>query len=56
MKQQKVKLVKQMKEEADKVRIWKLKNEREICRLKQNERKQQIQVKLASTFRNKIRG
>jgi hypothetical protein len=44
MKQQKVKLVKQMREEAENVRIWKQKKEREVSKLKQTERKQQFQV------------
>lgn len=46
MKQQKVKLVKQMKEDAEKARIWKQKQEREVMRLKQNERKQQCMVRI----------
>jgi hypothetical protein len=44
MKHQKVKLVKQMKEDAEKARVWKQKQEREVLRLKQNERKQQFLV------------
>jgi len=48
MKQQKVKLVKQMREEAEQVRVWKQKKEKEVLKLKQNERKQQFQVRLSS--------
>jgi len=44
MKQQKVRLVKQMKEESEQFRVWKQKKEREVIKLKQNERKQQFQV------------
>ena len=48
MKQQKVKLVKQMRDEAEQVRVWKQKKEREVIKLKQNERKQQFQVQSSS--------
>jgi len=48
IKQQKVKLVRQMKEEAEQVRVWKQKKEREVLKLKQNERKQQFQVRGSS--------
>jgi hypothetical protein len=50
MKQQKVKLVKQMREEAENVRIWKQKKEREVSKLKQTERKQQFQVNTVVYF------
>ena len=33
-----------MKEEADKVRSWKMKKEKEVNQLKQAERKQQVQL------------
>ena len=38
MKQMKVKLMRQMKEEADKFRQWKLKKDKEINQLKQQVR------------------
>ena len=39
-----VRLIRQMKEEADKVRSWKMKKEKEVNQLKQAERKQQVQL------------
>lgn len=44
MKQQKVRLVKQMKEDGEQFRLWKQKKEHEVIKLKQNERKQQCEV------------
>ena len=44
MKVAKVKLIKQMKEDADRVRIWKTQKEREVATLKQTERKQQVKI------------
>jgi kinesin family protein 4/21/27 len=44
MKQQKVRLVKQMKEEGEQFRQWKQMKEREVLKLKQNERKQLCEV------------
>ena len=45
MKQMKVKLMRQMKEEADKFRQWKSKKEKEINQLKQQGRKRQFEYK-----------
>ena len=44
MKQAKVRLIRQMKEEAEKVRTWKVQKEKEVNKLKQAERKQQVQI------------
>ena len=44
MKTAKVKLIKQMKEESDKVRAWKLSKEKEVNQLKQKDRKQQVNI------------
>ena len=44
MKQAKVRLIRQMKEEAEKVRSWKIQKEKEVNKLKQAERKQQVQI------------
>ena len=44
MKMAKVKLIKQMKEDADRVRAWKSQKEREVATLKQTERKQQVKI------------
>ena len=44
VKAAKVKLIKQMKEDADKVRVWKTQKEREVASLKQTERKQQVKI------------
>ena len=44
MKVAKVKLIKQMKEDADRVRAWKSQKEREVATLKQTERKQQVKI------------
>jgi len=44
MKQSKVRLIRQMKEEAEKVRSWKMQKEKQLNQLKQTERKQQVQL------------
>lgn len=50
MKQAKVRLIRQMKEEAEKVRSWKMKKEKEVNQLKQVERKQQVQIAKMATL------
>ncbi len=42
MKAAKVKLIKQMKEDSEKVRIWKLGKEKEVHQLKQKDRRAQV--------------
>ena len=44
MKAAKCKLIKQMKVDADRVRVWKSQKEREVASLKQTERKQQVKI------------
>ena len=44
MKSAKVKLIRQMKEDADRVRVWKTQKEKEGATLKQTERKQQVRI------------
>lgn len=44
MKSAKVKLIRQMKEDADRVRVWKTQKEKEVATLKQTERKQQVRI------------
>jgi len=44
IKAAKVKLVKQMKEESDRVRIWKQGKEKEVVQLKQADRKKQVEM------------
>ena len=44
MKAAKIKLIRQMKEDADRVREWKTQKEKEVHTLKQTERKQQVRI------------
>merc|ERR1712029_464399 len=44
MKSNKVKLIKQMKDDSEKNRVWKQQKEKEVAKLKQVERKQQVQI------------
>ncbi|XP_023217918.1 chromosome-associated kinesin KIF4-like [Centruroides sculpturatus] len=44
MKQARVRLLKQMKEEAEKFRQWKLEKDRELARLRQQDRKRQYEL------------
>ncbi|XP_067121658.1 chromosome-associated kinesin KIF4 [Centruroides vittatus] len=44
MKQARVRLLKQMKEEAEKYRQWKLEKDRELARLRQQDRKRQYEL------------
>ncbi|CAB4054563.1 KIF4_21_27 [Lepeophtheirus salmonis] len=44
MKQQKVKLVRQMKEDAERIRVWKQQKERELSKVKQSERKNLVKI------------
>ena len=44
MKQTRVKLIRQMKEDAEKMRLFKQQKEKEVQKLKQNERKQQAKM------------
>merc|ERR1719319_1504981 len=44
IKAAKVKLVKQMKEEADRVRVWKQTKEKEVIQLKQKDRKKEVAI------------
>ena len=53
MKQAKVRLIRQMKEDADKVRTWKIQKEKEVNQLKQTERKQQVKLAKMETVYNK---
>jgi kinesin family protein 4/21/27 len=53
MKQTKVRLIKQIREEADRMRDWKQQKEREVIRLKQNERKQQVKMAKMETLHSK---
>lgn len=47
MKQTKVKLIKEMRQESEKFRVWKLKREQELTKLKnQDQKKQQKIVKM----------
>jgi len=50
MKSNKVKLIKQMKEDAEKNRVWKQAKEKEVQKLKQVERKQQVQIAKMETM------
>ena len=53
MKQAKVRLIRQMKEESEKVRSWKMKKEKELNQAKQVERKQQVQIAKMESLHNK---
>lgn len=44
MKQTKVRLINQMKVEGEKYRSWKLDREKELCKLKQQDRQRQNQI------------
>ena len=48
MKQTKVKLIKQMKEESDKARQWKIAKEKEVYKLQQQEKKAQVKMSAMS--------
>merc|ERR1719461_3490 len=48
MKQTKVKLIKQMKEESEKGRQWKAAKEKEVYKLKQQEKKAQVKMSAMS--------
>jgi len=50
MKANKVKLMKQMKEDAERVRVWKQAKEKEVQKLKQTERKQQVKIAKMETM------
>ncbi|KAJ7996792.1 hypothetical protein DPEC_G00240700 [Dallia pectoralis] len=51
MKSQRVQLMKQMKEDSEKFRLWKNKKDKEVLQLKEKDRKRQFQmVKLESDF------
>ena len=53
MKQAKVRLIQQMKKEAERVRVWKMQKEKEVNQLKQTERKQQMQMAKMATLHTK---
>ena len=53
MKQAKVRLIRQMKEEAEKVRTWKMQKEKEVNKLKQSEQKQQSQIAKMTNLHSK---
>lgn len=53
MKQAKVKLIRQQKDEFERVRAWKATKENEVAKLKQNERKQQSKVVKMETLHAK---
>ncbi|XP_040575374.1 chromosome-associated kinesin KIF4B [Lepeophtheirus salmonis] len=53
MKQQKVKLVNQMKEEARKVKSWKLKKEQEFTKVKISEKKTNFKISKMETLHSK---
>lgn len=53
MKQTKVKLIKQIREDAEKVRVWKQQKEKEVIKLKQAERKQQVKIAKMETLHTK---
>ena len=53
MKQAKVRLIRQMKEEAEKVRTWKMQKEKEVNKLKQSEQKQQSQMAKMTNLHSK---
>ena len=53
MKQAKVRLIQQMKKEAERVRVWKMQKEKEVNQLKQTERKQQVQMAKMATLHTK---
>lgn len=44
MKQARVKLIRSMREDSDKFRQWKIQRERELAKLKQEDRKKQLQI------------
>merc|ERR1712133_319930 len=48
MKQAKVKLIKQMKEENEKARQWKIAKEKEVYKLQQQEKKAQVKMSAMS--------
>ena len=50
MKNNNVKLIKQMKEDAEKNRVWKQAKEKEVAKLKQEGRKQQVQIAKMETM------
>ncbi|KAL0994127.1 hypothetical protein UPYG_G00118050 [Umbra pygmaea] len=51
MKSQRVQLMRQMKEDSEKFRLWKTKKDKEVLQLKEKDRKRQFQmVKLESDF------
>ena len=53
MKQAKVRLIQQMKKDAEKVRMWKMQKEKEVNQLKQTERKQQVKISKMTTLHTK---
>ena len=53
MKQAKVRLIRQMKEESEKVRTWKIQKEKEVNQLKQVERKQQVKMAKMANLHSK---
>lgn len=56
MKQTKVKLIKEMRQESEKFRVWKLKREQELTKLKnQDQKKQQQIVKMEALHTLKVK-
>ena len=53
MKQAKVRLIRQMKEEAERVRTWKIQKEKEVNQLKQADRKKQVQISKMANLHTK---
>ncbi|XP_018334300.1 chromosome-associated kinesin KIF4A isoform X2 [Agrilus planipennis] len=53
MKQLKVKLIRDMKQEADKFRQWKKQREQEVCKLREQDRKRQNQMRVMETMHSR---
>lgn len=53
MKQTKVKLIKNMRQESEKFRTWKTQRERELHKLKDHDRKMQNQIVKMETMHNR---
>ena len=53
MKQTKVRLIQQMKKDAEKMRMFKMQKEKEVNQLKQTERKQQVKISKMATLHTK---
>ncbi|XP_015836868.1 chromosome-associated kinesin KIF4A isoform X2 [Tribolium castaneum] len=53
MKQTRVKLIRKMREESERFRTWKIKRERDIAKLKQEDRKKQTKIVRMEAMHNK---